>query len=117
MTFLERCIFGNARLEDIDDEVDLWHTGVSPLELHEFLGMTWEEYCRWVQHPDVLSNILLLKQVNAWPLSLLPGSFFGGRFVAETICPDDIPVVKVLDNGEEVWVPGAKREQAAQQRP
>lgn len=34
----------------MDDEVDLWHLGAAPArcELHEWLGMTWHEYGRWV---------------------------------------------------------------------
>lgn len=36
----------------VDQLVDVWHE--SPDDgrpLHEFLGMTWPEYCRWVRDP------------------------------------------------------------------
>jgi len=29
---------------DIDDYIDEWHNGDSNKELHEYLGMTWDEY-------------------------------------------------------------------------
>lgn len=36
--------------DEIDELVALWHEGVGGDQpLHEFLGMTWEEYARWVE--------------------------------------------------------------------
>jgi hypothetical protein len=32
----------------IDELIDEWHAGDSPLPLHEYLGMTWEEYKLWL---------------------------------------------------------------------
>ena len=42
--------------KQIDDKVDLWHTGVSKFPLHEFLGMTWDEYKVWVKDPEAWRN-------------------------------------------------------------
>lgn len=39
----------------IDDAVDAWHEGGSNVELHEFLGFTWEEYGRWVETNDAVA--------------------------------------------------------------
>lgn len=44
----------------IDDEIDTWHSlprggGTS---LHLYLGMTWEEYSRFVETPEALVDIL-----------------------------------------------------------
>jgi len=35
--------------KDIHDLIDEWHDGNDPRPLHEFLGMTWEEYARWLR--------------------------------------------------------------------
>lgn len=32
--------------DNIHDLIDQWHKGESELELHEFLGLTWEQYAR-----------------------------------------------------------------------
>lgn len=59
LTFIERCLAGTARPEDIENWVDEWHdaSGTSP-SLAEFLGMTDEEYAVWVEKPDALPFIL-----------------------------------------------------------
>lgn len=31
----------------VDDYIDKWHSGFSSQTLHDFLGMTWEEYTHW----------------------------------------------------------------------
>ena len=33
----------------IDDKIDEWHNGDSDVPLHEFLGMTFGEYAKWVE--------------------------------------------------------------------
>jgi hypothetical protein len=39
--------------EELDDLVDRWHNGEGEgLELHEYLGMTWEEYEQWLTSPS-----------------------------------------------------------------
>lgn len=35
--------------ENIDDLIDHWHESKSSQKLHEFLGLTWEEYKRYVE--------------------------------------------------------------------
>ena len=36
--------------DDIDDAVERWHElPEDGKSLHEYLGMTWDEYCEWVQ--------------------------------------------------------------------
>jgi hypothetical protein len=56
--FIDLCLRGKARPAEIDDFVDLWHESESTLPLHEFLGMTTEEYSAWVQKPDLLPHII-----------------------------------------------------------
>lgn len=44
--------------ESILDEIEIWHAGGSGMPLHMFLGMTWDEYRRWVEVPGALKGIL-----------------------------------------------------------
>ncbi len=40
----------------VDDRIDDWHTGPRELDdvsLHDYLGMTWEEYTVWVMNGTV----------------------------------------------------------------
>lgn len=58
-TFIERCLSGSARPEDVDDWVDAWHDGAGAASsLAAFLGMSDEEYAIWVETPDSLPFIL-----------------------------------------------------------
>lgn len=56
--FIDLCVRGEALPAEIDDFVELWHEGDSTLPLHEFLGMTSEEYSAWVRKPDLLPYIV-----------------------------------------------------------
>ena len=57
-SFLDRCLSGDALIEDIDDYIDDWHQGDSDQSLHEFLGMTRDEYRFWVKDPNCLPYIV-----------------------------------------------------------
>jgi hypothetical protein len=57
-TFLDLCLAGNVLLEEIDDFVDRWHEAAERVELHDYLGMTIEEYSLWVRVPDALPYII-----------------------------------------------------------
>jgi hypothetical protein len=62
-TYMDLLLMGKAFLEDIDDFVDAWHSApeeslASSRRLHEFLGMTWDEYRLWVEHPESLRFIV-----------------------------------------------------------
>lgn len=37
---------------ELEEQCSIWHnTSDEPCELHEFLGMTWEEYVEWCRNP------------------------------------------------------------------
>ena len=55
--FIDLCVRGKAMPAEIDDFVELWHQGKSDVQLHEFLGMTQEEYSAWVRSPSLLPHI------------------------------------------------------------
>lgn len=47
-------------LDDIEDWVSDWHVcdRIPTMPLHEFLGMTRDEYDRWVRDPDEIHAIV-----------------------------------------------------------
>jgi hypothetical protein len=62
-TYMDLLLMGKAFLDDIDDFVDEWHSApegsvAASRSLHEFLGMTWDEYRLWVEHPESLRFIV-----------------------------------------------------------
>jgi hypothetical protein len=60
MTFISNCLAGKAFMDEIDDYIAQWHSGLDGKnqELHDFLGMSWEEYSLWATRPSILSAIL-----------------------------------------------------------
>jgi hypothetical protein len=61
-TFIDLCVDGKVSLDGIDDFVDQWHETPAGMELHDYLGMTQEEYSLWLRVPDALSHILKARQ-------------------------------------------------------
>lgn len=59
-TFVEAYLAGEASIGDIDNWVDYWHTHETGHALHEFLGMTHDEYEQWLKSGEnaVLQSIL-----------------------------------------------------------
>lgn len=57
-TFIELCLKGEVKIEDIDDFVDQWHDSEVPESLQVYLGMDDQEYGLWLTRPDRLSEIL-----------------------------------------------------------
>lgn len=56
---MDRCLAGDADLDDIGDFVGAWHEGAGPgMELDAFLGMSNEEYELWVEQPALLPAIV-----------------------------------------------------------
>lgn len=58
-TFVQKCISGEATVEEIDDYIDQWHNGNHSEPLHEFLGMTEEEYNAWVADHKKIYEIIV----------------------------------------------------------
>lgn len=57
-TFLQRCLAGEASPSAIDDAVEAWHEGADERDLPAYLGMSDDEYWRWVKSPGALVEIL-----------------------------------------------------------
>ena len=56
--FIEKCLRGDALLEDIDDSIDEWHESTADVPIYDYLGMSIEEYGAWVEDSDVLPYIV-----------------------------------------------------------
>lgn len=59
-SFIDKCISGDAFLDEVDDYIDNWHDNntSADLELHEYLGMTWQEYSLWITNHNILAVIV-----------------------------------------------------------
>ncbi|WEK30780.1 MAG: hypothetical protein P0Y58_00905 [Candidatus Pseudomonas phytovorans] len=64
MSFVELCLEGSVLEEEIERFVEDWHEGRQGLdmELHEYLGMSWEEYQLWATTPSVLPFVLTARK-------------------------------------------------------
>lgn len=58
MTFIEECINGTAKTDDIDDYVDAWHEKDLGVSLRQYLGMNKEEYTAWMKDPQAIESIV-----------------------------------------------------------
>jgi hypothetical protein len=56
-TFLDLYLAGKVQPDEIDDFVDRWHETPAGRELHDYLGMTPDEYSLWLRAPDALPYI------------------------------------------------------------
>jgi hypothetical protein len=63
--FIQRCVSGYAAPDEIDDYIELWHDSDSLLELHEYLGLTWEEYRMWASNKSILARIIASRSEQA----------------------------------------------------
>jgi hypothetical protein len=58
------CVARDVRYDDIDDFIEEWHGNPDGKELHEHLGMTWQEYALWVVDASILPMIVSLRRQN-----------------------------------------------------
>lgn len=61
-SFVACWIAGEVLEEDIHDFIDRWHSYEhtdDSRKLHEFLGLSFEDYGLWVEQPNKLGEILL----------------------------------------------------------
>lgn len=56
------CLDGQVSPDEIVDFVDRWHEAPEGLDLHDFLGMTKDEYALWVRVPEALRYILAARR-------------------------------------------------------
>ncbi len=61
MTFVEMCIAGISRPDQVDDFVDDWHNDTDPgqgIELREALGLSKEEYAGWMRGTITIEDVI-----------------------------------------------------------
>jgi len=61
-TFVDQCLEGLATLDEVDDFVEAWHEGEDARDLHEYLGLTWDEYALFVERPEALRYIMFSRK-------------------------------------------------------
>ncbi|NVD69249.1 hypothetical protein HUX88_01585 [Duganella sp. BJB1802] len=59
--FIEKCLLREAKPEDIDDFIELWHQNPGKQPLHEYLGMTRNEYALWIANAAILPTLLNIR--------------------------------------------------------
>ena len=57
-TFFDQLLAGNSSGTEISREISRWRGSSSSLKLHEYLGMTFEEYGAWVIDPNCLTSLV-----------------------------------------------------------
>ena len=62
---IERLLSGEEYdLAMIEEELDAWHESKSDVQLHEWLGLTREEYSLYVEKPESIRIILAARHQN-----------------------------------------------------
>jgi hypothetical protein len=93
LSFVERCLGGDADLADIDVAVQSWHEGDDQRSIYDFLGFTWPEYQLWVEKPESLPAILASRRYGVEVHEILAGES-GFALAARAESPDE--AAKVL---------------------
>lgn len=57
-SFMSLALNGEVLSDEIEDFVEAWHASDIKDEIHEFLGMTFQEYSLWVSDPDSIDIII-----------------------------------------------------------
>ena len=59
MTFVSDCLDGKTSLDKFDNYIDAWHgDSKTKLRLHEYLGLSKEEYKLWLEGKSKIQSIL-----------------------------------------------------------
>lgn len=74
--FIGLCLKGRVLLDEIDDYVEKWHKSAPNQSLHDFLGMTWDEYSLWVADNDILPYIVTAHKENEKIEDLLENFYY-----------------------------------------
>jgi hypothetical protein len=62
-SFIDLCLSGKKRLDEIDDFIEAWHCGGGgDLTLRDAIGLSPPEYSAWLETPDILSKIVKDRQ-------------------------------------------------------
>lgn len=64
-SFVEKCLRGQARIDEIDDFVEKWHVSAKDIDIEVFLGLTKDEYKLWLKDPNALGSIIASRREGA----------------------------------------------------
>ena len=77
MNFIDECIAGKASPDQIDEWISRWHDSPNGQDLHQFLGLVFEDYSRLLEDPSVIDSLILkyeffrLINANEIPISVV----------------------------------------------
>lgn len=57
MKFIQLYIENKVNENDIDEYINEWHNSLNQESIYDFLGMTLDEYARWLYNPNILIKI------------------------------------------------------------
>jgi hypothetical protein len=63
-SYMEMVLEGRVLSDEIEDFVEDWHLSDSDKEIHDFLGMTFQEYSLWVSEPDMIEIIISARHLR-----------------------------------------------------
>lgn len=67
LPFVDLAVRGDVMPDEIDDFIDTWHASDSEQELHDYLGLTFDEYSLFAAHPDYI-NLIIAARINRQPI-------------------------------------------------
>jgi hypothetical protein len=97
-TFIEMLVDGRALPDDADDFVDRWSDSQDSRPLHEFLGMSWDEYSLWVEQPASLRYIIFARLRRQSTRNVQRGEVHA---ISEYSTPHELAAVARASNSEE----------------
>ena len=62
--YIDQVLDGRALWTDADDFVARWHDSDSDEDLHEYLGLSWDEYALWTEQPQTLRLIIAAHELQ-----------------------------------------------------
>lgn len=63
-SFIEKCLSGEADIDELDDYVEYYHTHTLDVSLMDYLGLTPEEYEAWGHTGDSVFKLILSCRKN-----------------------------------------------------
>ena len=88
---VERFLSGEeCDLSRIDDEIDAWHEAHTTVPLHEWLGLTPDEYELYVEKPAAIRIILAARHHNRSLKELLSAKDSASLIAARGASPADV---------------------------
>ena len=63
--YVDDCLDGKAKPKDIDRYVSAWHRSDTTQKVTEFLGLTFEEYGKWLMNEDSIVEIIEARRQQA----------------------------------------------------